>query len=322
MDISICTLFEGNYHYGVAALTNSLYKCGFRGDIYVGYRGDLPKWASESIYNDKLKWEDGKTLFVEEGIYLHFLPLNTDYHLTNFKPDFMLQLFEKFQLDSLFYFDPDIIVIAKWTRFLAWLKIGVCLCEDINSPYGLMHPRRFYWAEYYKKFDINLVCKEIFYVNGGFIGIQKSHISFLRSWLMIQEQMSEAIGGLKMSTLNAQHNKTGYFGEFGCFDRTDQDALNITFQIFDSGKISIIGKEAMGFTFEGEVLMYHALGTPKPWNYQFLKNAISGHVVSQPVKTYWSTILKGPILPYKKILVYLNLFKIYSALLIGRFYRK
>jgi hypothetical protein len=48
MKISLCTLFERNYHFGVAALSNSLIASGYSGDLWVGYRGALPGWITES----------------------------------------------------------------------------------------------------------------------------------------------------------------------------------------------------------------------------------------------------------------------------------
>ena len=89
----VCTLFEGHYHYGVAALTNSLYAAGYRGVIFAGYRGDLPPWTAKAIDNSALG-KGGKTLMIRKDLHLHFIPLSTEYHLTNYKPDFMIRLFQ------------------------------------------------------------------------------------------------------------------------------------------------------------------------------------------------------------------------------------
>ena len=115
----VCTLFENHYHYGVAALTNSLYHQGFRGPVYAGYRGPLPSWAQVASENNALGWAGATTLEVADGLKIHFLPLDTSYLLTNYKPQFMIRLLAgpAKEAGSMFYFDPDIVVKCTWSFF-------------------------------------------------------------------------------------------------------------------------------------------------------------------------------------------------------------
>jgi hypothetical protein len=84
----VCTQFEGDYHYGAAALINSLYKAGFRGELYAGYKGELPYWASKSKESTILD-DTNHTLQVAEGLQVNFIKIKSSSHLTNYKPDFM-----------------------------------------------------------------------------------------------------------------------------------------------------------------------------------------------------------------------------------------
>jgi hypothetical protein len=319
---SVCTLFEGHYHHGVATLSNSIYNQGFRGTIYVGYRGELPIWALNGKKESIGKWKEAVCLTPIEGLQLVFLKLKTNYSLTNYKPDFMLELWEgpAKSSDALFYFDPDIVVNRSWASFEEWVNCGVALCEDVNSPLQEFHPRRVGWRNYYKKFNIDLNFKNQIYVNGGFVGLLKNDISFLRIWIQLQENMGLAIGGLENSIFSNQtYNSTILKREgFQIFDKSDQDALNATIEVYD-GTISYLGKEGMGFV-SGVATMFHALGGNKPWNVNFILNSFNGRSPRAADECYWQ-YTNYPILAHSKADKYRKNIAIKIGKLLGRFYK-
>jgi hypothetical protein len=112
---TVCTLFEGDYHYGVAALANSLFRYGYRGVIHVGYRGLLPNWMR--------KFEIGENCSITEGLEFRLYPLDTPWHLANYKPLFIKSIFASApSLEAVFYFDPDIVIKCQWTYYEEWVR--------------------------------------------------------------------------------------------------------------------------------------------------------------------------------------------------------
>ncbi len=75
MSVTLCTLFEGDYHLGTAALLNSLHRSGFIGTFVCGYRGTRPAWAGHtaSLAPVRVRW----------------IEITSPIHLTNYKPVFM-----------------------------------------------------------------------------------------------------------------------------------------------------------------------------------------------------------------------------------------
>jgi hypothetical protein len=322
MNSAICTIFEGHYHYGVAALSNSLYKQGFRGTIYIGYRGKLPKWAMSGKRESIGKWKEAITLTPVKGLQLIFLHLDTTYNLANYKPDFMLELWQgpAKEAQRFFYFDTDIIIDMSWSCFEQWVNCGVALCEDVNSPLQEFHPRRVGWRNYYKNYNIELQFKNQIYVNAGFVGLLKKDISFLTSWVQLQEKMSAAIGGLENSIFSNQtYNSTILKMEgFQIFNKPDQDALNATIEAYN-GTISYMGKEGMGFG-SGNTSMFHALGSPKPWKANHFLRAIQGSPPRKEDIAYWKNST-SPFLVHSKWEISRKKINIKIAKIIGRFYK-
>lgn len=315
MSFVVCTLVEGHYHYGVAALVNSLYKQGFRGDFYAGCRGDLPFWAKEAKENNSLQWANARTLEVEKDLLVHFLPLYNDFHLTNYKPNFMLDLLDgpAKQADGIVYFDPDIVVKMNWEYFKKWLGFGVALVHEITSnDMPASHPVRKMWEGVIEKADRKVTYQLTSYINGGFCGVSKANREFLETWKLI---MNTGFDYFKMTPQQFKHDYDRSYEFFG----QDQDALNIAAMCCTS-PLSESGPEAMDFIYGGNV-MSHALGSPKPWKKNFLLFAFKGLSPSLADRGYWKNadgIIKtypSNTLKYKKITITIAAF-------IGRFYRK
>jgi len=315
--LAICTLFEGGYHYGVGALANSLHANGFRGVIWAGYRGALPPWAKT------LSSSQGYAEFqVAEGCVIRFLPVQTTAHFTNFKPDFMLSLFEEHAPDcqALFYLDPDVVVCEAWRFFEEWISCGVTVCEDVNSPFAPQHPRRIGWRRFYGGFGIQLAPKEAYYANGGFVGVRREDIAFLKLWKRLQDHMMTAIGGAEYAGISGGKSLEGRRGFAHCFDQPDQEALNATFEAVEGVTVSFVGRQAMGFE-AGKPILPHALGSGKPWQKHYVHDALCGKAPRAVDKQYWH-YAQGPIPLYAASHLRSKRLALRVAAAMGRFIRR
>lgn len=319
--VAICTLFEGIYHLGVGAVVNSLVANNFHGQIFVGYRGELPPWVIKHDIPVDWHWEGVTAMKISEEIDLFFLPLKTDYHFTNYKPNFMLELWAgpAINAEEMYYVDPDIVFRINWPTMRLWVDAGVALCADINSPMTENHPKRIKWREYFADYGLNLKFKTETYVNGGFVGLRKDEIKFLEIWMKIQESMAHRIGGLSKSSLKGEPMADSQKTIFSPFGKTDQDALNAAVEAFD-GRTSILGRDAMGFE-NSHAILPHALGQPKPWDKNYLNSAFNGFRPKQIDKDYWIYVDK-PIQMFSKAKLRRKKMILGLAVFIGRFYQR
>lgn len=312
MSFFVCTLFEKHYHYGVAALVNSLYHNQYRGVVYAGYKGELPAWCRSGKTPADILWEGASALQIAEGLQVYFLPLKTDVHLTFYKPNFMLDLFRMVEgVDGIAYFDPDIVVKCRWEAFEVWMGHGVALVqESLTRP--ATHPLRGEWKKVIHTIDRKTVRDMHAYINGGFCGVAKQHIEFLRVWLEVMEAATKHFN-LVPSRWGQTSNRTYLFFN------ADQDALNITTMCCDV-PISEVSPDGMDL-LPGGFVMSHALGAPKPWKKRFIRSALQGLAPTQADKGFWH-YSTGPVRLYSKALLSIQRLKISIASFIGRFYRR
>ena len=273
MSSVVCTLFEGHYDKGVAALANSLYRHGFRGALWIGHRGPLPSWAQP------LQERDGSQFFEPaSGLRLHFQKVETKRHLTNYKPDFIagLRRLHFPEADQIYYFDPDIVVKTGWEFFEKWTAAGVALCEDVNSPMHSTHPIRTMWHRFFEPQGFAIARELDVYVNAGFVGVSRENWDFIELWQRLLSLMESETNGL---------SELGVKDRAYPFHKPDQDALNAA-AMYAARAVSIAGKDAMDF-IHGGFLMSHALGNPKPWRKAFIRETLRGYPPAQADHNFW-----------------------------------
>lgn len=314
MITAICTLFERNYHHGVAALINSLHNQGFRGDVYVGYRGVLPEWAIVGSAISQFDWKGATSLRVNDNIQIHFLPVETSYHLTNYKPDFMLDLWDgpAKNADAMFYFDPDIVIKCNFSFFESWVDFGVALVHEITAnDMTANNPIRGMWKKIISENEETVNHNINSYINAGFIGLNKRDIAFLEKFKKIQH-LAESRYNVNLTNFDMTHRGDPFFAN-------DQDALNIAAMCCNV-PISEMGPEAMDF-IHGGFTMSHAVGSPKPWNKSFVLSALKAMPPTYADKGYWDNA-GFPIATCSKNFIKRKKISIKIASFIGRFYRK
>jgi hypothetical protein len=246
---------------------------------------------------------------------LYFLPLETDYHFANYKPTFMLELFNGIasKSDAIAYFDPDIVLKCNWSFFDKWMLHGVAMVHEISSnDMPPNHPIRREWEKLITLNNRKTVRQLYSYINSGFCGVRREHIAFVQIW----EEMINS--GLKFFN-HSSDNFAFTSDRTDPFYANDQDAFNIAAMCSET-PISEMGPEAMDFINGGQI-MSHAISNPKPWKKNFLLSALKGHKVSNTEKTYWNYV-SGPTKPYSDFYLWKKRKAIFLATVITRFNKK
>lgn len=304
---AVVTLVEKDFLYGAAVLYNSLIKKGFKGIFFIGFRNykAMPQrllWCMKRIPTSfpRIEWNE----------------LNTEWHFTNYKPRFMLDLFKQYpQLTKITYFDPDIVFSGcPWNCLENASNHGPVICGDVNWMLPQGHPIRYEWSELIKKSGFITNSVGDIYFNGGLLSLKRDDISFLERWQKFIE-----IAGTLGNPLSA-HGDVGHNGNrTNPFYVLDQDALNMAAMAW-GGKLSVFGPDAMGF-LPGNRMALHAVGVDKPWRLMHWNSIFSAGPPRLVDKKFWSNVSQ-PIKVFSKHRILFSRTMLLIAAFVSRFYCK
>lgn len=305
-DQVVCTLYEGDFHFGVAALVNSLVASGYSGLIWVGNRGGLPSWTKPLPQR-----EDG--LFQVGKVLLGFETIESGRHFGQFKPEFISSIIDRgIARRHIWYFDPDITLRCEWSFLERWVRHGVSICQEYTM--GSMapnHPLRCEWIELARNAGWGEPWRlQDRYYNSGFVGMHIEHREYLETW-KAAVRLANAAGVEQDQFQKGTRAQTFY--------TVDQDAMNIT-TMYTKVPLTTIGPEGMGW-ISGGFTMYHTLGPLKPWRKKFLPSALNGDPPG-PGDKHFLECVGGPIQPYSPGKLRRLRRAARWAALIGRFIRR
>jgi hypothetical protein len=311
MQTAICTLFEGDYHYGVGVLVNSLYQHGFKGIIWAGCRTpQLPGWATPLI-----QVQDYHEFKVADDCVIRFIAIDPPMHLANYKPSFMENLLARCpEIEALFYFDPDIVNKCRWSFYEWWVSQGVALCGDHWYSVPANDPKRLAWKRFAE--DHGFTCQRQLehHFNSGFIGISHMSRSLLILWQKLITIAAQA-GHLKLDNIEDHETSQNY-----PYLYQDQTVLNLALML-SLDPLSTVAPDGMDFTFSGTI-MSHAIGPQiKPWRKKILRSALRGVPPSRTDKLFWQHT-QIPIQVYAPQIVRWKRLKLLMGVAIGRFMRR
>ncbi len=303
MKTTVCTLFEGSFHYGLGALVNSLHRNDFMGMVWAGYRGSLPSWAQKSQNKDSYT-----ELAVAPQLTIRFVPLDTPLHFAHYKPTWMLQIMETLdpQCEALFYFDPDIVIKCRWEFFEKWVTYGIALCQDVNYSMPSNHPIRKSWESFARERGHTVHHTIDGYYNSGFLGVKRQYLLALELWKNLIDQVENESGDLRQwKSLDRTHR----------FWSANQDTLNLLAMLTEF-PLSTVGPDGMDF-IPGGYIMSHAIGLIKPWNKKYIRCALGGLHPSIAEKEYWKNA-ETPLRIYPPLVLSGYRLRVRVAAAIGR----
>jgi hypothetical protein len=299
----VVTLVEKDFLYGACALLNSLTNNGFDGKFVIGYRDreGMPAKALAALskgLESKVEW----------------VQLDTPIHFANYKPWFMQSVFDRNpEARKVTYMDPDIVFLAPFDWIETWSDGGPAVCADVNWMMPAEHPTRHEWL----RLSGMTAQRELdLFFNVGFLSVRREDAGFLGLWKDLIKGVGSRYNPLDGKGDIADWRKGGRWMPF-C--SPNQDTLNLALMVWD-GEVTTLGPDVMGFTAVG--LLPHALGSDKPWQKKYVRDALLGLPPRQIDKVFWSDVAQRPIRTYTGLHIALRRASVAVAASIGRFYRR